>query len=203
MRKIRGIVYVLAAAVVAGGAWGFLLHSPGVFRKVLVLPEEGILPEFSLTDQHEQPFNLASMAGAVWVVDFIFTRCAGQCPMMTQSMASLREKFENTPGVRFASITVDPDYDNPKRLAAYARQRDIDSNQWLFLTGSEEAVFALSRNGFHLGVAKDGSPKEPVTHSVRLVLVDQRQDIRGYFDATDSADMARLEDAVRALLEQR
>ena len=203
MRKPRGIVTVLVAAAVIGGACRFLLHSRGMFAKVLVLPDQGALPEFSLIDQHAQPFTLASMGGAVWVVDFIFTRCAGQCPMMTQSMASLREKFENTPGARFASITVDPDYDNPKRLAEYAHQRNIDSNQWLFLTGSEEAVFALSRRGFHLGVGKDGSPEEPVTHSVRLVLVDQQQHIRGYYDATDSAAMARLENGMRTLLGRR
>ncbi len=168
-------------------------------QAVSVLPDDGPLPAFSLTDHHGRRFNRDSIQGFVWVFDFIFTRCSGQCPIMTQCMAGLSKQFKELASVRFASISVDPSYDDPKRLSEYAAQMNAKDNQWLFLTGSEESVFALSRDGFHLGVGKEGSVEEPITHSVRLALVDQQGHIRGYYDATNASAMRRLNQDIRLL----
>ena len=163
------------------------------------LPDRGSLPEFALVDHHGRPFTRQSLRGSVWIIDFIFTRCAGQCPLMTQRMAALQQRFAAVSGVRLASISVDPSYDSPERLAGYAQHYGARDGQWAFLTGSEEAVFRLSREGFHLGVGKDGSTEEPVTHSVRFVLLDRAAHIRGYYDADDSEALRRLEQDARQL----
>ena len=168
-------------------------------RTAVPLPDYGPLPEFALTDHQRRPVGLADLRGTVWVADFIFTRCAGQCTMMTARMAELQRQFEGTSRLQLVSITVDPAHDTPERLADYAAGSGA-GEQWRFLTGEADAVTALAQHGFRLGVSQDGTVQEPITHSVRLVLVDRQGRLRGYYDATDAEAMRHLSRDIRRLL---
>ena len=162
----------------------------------------GTVPSFSLTDQHGQAFSSESLRGTVWIADFIFTRCAGQCPMMTMQMSRLVKAFAAESAVRFVSISVDPTYDTPAVLNRYARASGVpEDGRWMLLTGSHEAVWRLCHDGFRLALADDPSnTEEPVTHSVRFIVVDHESRIRGFYDATDASDLSRLQRDVRQLL---
>lgn len=169
--------------------------------EALMPPDLGAVPEFALVDQQAQPVTGADLDGTVWVADFIFTRCAGQCPMMTAQMSALQSRLAGLGGVQLVSFTVDPATDTPAVLETYARQHGAEPARWRFLTGEQEAIWSLARNGFKLGVGADGTPEEPITHSVRLVLVDQQRRIRGYYDATDRAAVDRLVRDIGALVQ--
>lgn len=163
----------------------------------------GRVPRFSLVDQDGHPLTREELEGSVWIADFIFTRCAGQCPLMCAQIASLRDTFAAVDAIRFVSFSVDPSYDTPAVLAAYAHRYGATAPRWRFATGSSNAVRRLAQDGFRLGVAEGGSVQEPITHSVRLVLVDQHGMIRGYYDATDAQATRRLQQDVRGLLAMR
>ena len=182
-------------------AFGLAAGRVAASRSAGPLPAYGRLPEFSLTDQQGRPVGLATLRGAVWVADFIFTRCAGQCPMMTARMAALQRRFESVPQLQLISISVDPAHDTPEALAAYAAHAGA-GERWRFLTGDADAVTALARDGFRLGISPDGTIQEPITHSVRLVLVDRQGRVRGYYDAAEAEAMRSLERDIRRLLGQ-
>ena len=154
---------------------------------------------FSLLDQDGRILTRTTLEGTVWIADFIFTRCAGQCPLMSQQMATLQEAFAQMSQVRFVSFSVDPVYDTPAVLAGYAKRYGARSGRWDFLTGPASTIQQLAQEGFRLGVAEGASPREPITHSVRLVLVDQRGRIRGYYDAMDHDAVARPQRDTRRL----
>jgi len=166
------------------------------------LPDVGPVPAFSLTDAQGRAVTRLDLAGSVWIADFIFTRCAGQCPLLSGRMARLQEALAGAPGVQLVSFTVDPAYDTPEVLAAYARRYGADAGRWRFLTGEPQAVLALIREGFRLAIAEEGPAEEPITHSIRLVLVDRRGRMRGSYEATDERAMARLQDDARRLLKE-
>jgi protein SCO1/2 len=94
------------------------------------------LPDFQLVDQHGQPLHLASLCGKVMAIDFIYTRCPlpDVCPRLSANFALLQRQFHNQDLV-LLSVTVDPDFDTPEVLAAYAR-RWAAGPAWLFLTGN-------------------------------------------------------------------
>ena len=119
---------------------------------------------------------------------------------MSAHMAELQRAFEPLSGVQLVSFTVDPAHDTPEVLAAYARHYGASAARWQFVTGAQEALWRLAREGFKLGVGEGGSAEEPITHSVRLVLVDRRGHLRGTYDATDGAAIRRLYQDVRRLL---
>lgn len=202
--KPRGLVY---AAMIAASAFAVItLASSRLFRSVtpaVKLADYGKLPAFSLVDQENRPFTRRSLEGSVWIVDFIFTRCAGQCPLMTQQMGCLSRQLDYLPDIHFASISVDPVHDTPQQLRAYAHSMQVEDPRWVFATGAQEAVFQLSRQGFHLGAGEEGPAQEPVTHSVRFALVDRQGHLRGLYDATDTKAMERLSQHARQLVKDR
>ena len=168
------------------------------YAKEADLPQLGQVPDFALTDQGGNAVTRADLDGAPWVADFIFTRCAGQCPMMSQRMGALQEALKNA-DVRLVTFTVDPEHDTPNILASYAMHYGAVPGRWRFLTGSREAIWRLARDGFRVGVEDNGTVEEPIAHSIRLILVDRRGFIRGYYDATDDAALKRVARDARRL----
>ena len=194
-----GVARLTACVGVACLAWAAVLTRTGRSTPAPP-PSYGTVPDFALTDQVGRPVTRSTLAGSVWVADFIFTRCAGQCPLMSSRMAELQQAFADLPAVQLVSFTVDPEHDTSETLAAYARHYGASESRWRWLTGERDAIWRLAREGFRLGVSEDGTAEEPITHSVRLVLVDQAGRVRGYYDATDADAAQRLRGDVRRLL---
>src|SRR5215467_8383047 len=157
------------------------------------------VPDFSLTDQTDQPVSLHELKGRVWVADFIFTNCGGTCPVMTEKMRKMQETLP--PDIRMVSFTVDPARDTSKALAAYAAEHGATRERWLFLTGDKQALYDICIKGFKLPLQDDeGTPLEPITHSTRFVLVDKEGQIRGYYSGTEEEDLKRLAADAKGLL---
>jgi protein SCO1/2 len=56
------------------------------------------------------------------VLAFIYTSCTTVCPLTTQVLASVQDSLPSDLGhVRIMSISIDPEYDTPARLRAYAK----------------------------------------------------------------------------------
>lgn len=159
------------------------------------LPAYGAVPAFFLIDQQRETVTEASLRGRVWVADFIFTSCPGQCLLMTDRITSLQRALPDA-GLRFVSFSVDPERDTPEALAAYAQRHGGDV-RWRLLTGERGVIQRLSQDGFKL-TASGGA--DGIAHSTRLILVDGAGAIRGYYEVADPAAMARLRrDAARLL----
>jgi protein SCO1 len=162
----------------------------------------GTVPAFQLTNQNGQPFGSPQLAGKIWIADFIYTTCPGPCPMISSRMSELQKPLEKT-DVHLVSFSVDPEKDSPEVLRSYAERLQAEPGRWDFLTGPKSAIYKLSHDGFKLAVS-DGSDAQGIpVHSTRMVLVDRRGKIRGYYDAAEADAMTKLlADANHLLREQ-
>jgi protein SCO1/2 len=162
----------------------------------------GAVPSFQLTNQDGRPFGTAQLAGKIWIADFIFTSCPGPCPIISTRMSELQKPLRQT-DVHLVSFTVDPAKDSPEVLRGYADKLQAEPGRWDFLTGPMPALYDISRNGFKLAVAESGDEPGVPVHSTRLVLVDRKGVIRGYYDvlAPDGVNKI-LADASHLLREQ-
>lgn len=173
------------------------LFFSGCARKPL--EDYGQVPDFSLTDETGNTMTRASLAGKVWIADFIFTNCTGTCPVITNTMRRLQNALPDD--VHLVSFSVDPERDTPEVLAEYAKQSHANTMRWHFLTGDKSQLYDLSIKGFKLALEDTGGTDvEPITHSTRLVLVDKQGKIRGYYGGTDEEDMRKLFTDAAALL---
>jgi cytochrome oxidase Cu insertion factor (SCO1/SenC/PrrC family) len=151
----------------------------------------GSVPPFQLVNQNGQPFGSAQLNGKIWIADFIFTSCRGPCPLISTRISELQKPLEKT-DVHLISFSVDPETDTPEVLRRYAEKLQADPKRWDFLTGSKSVIYNLSHDGFKLAVS-DGSDAEGIpVHSTRVVLVDRRGQIRGYYDALEPDAITKL-----------
>jgi protein SCO1/2 len=169
------------------GALALLLLSTIFFYSVWTkrdaeesLPHLFPTPDFSLTNCNGTPISRDDLLGKVWLVDFIFTRCGGPCPLMTQRMLLLQQALEDQfPGeesrIRLVSVTVDPDYDTPAVLKEYAEVWGAGLDNWYFLTGPPGETLRIIREGFKISANQEGSGSEDMpsmVHSTNFLLVD-------------------------------
>ena len=166
-------------------------------QPVKELPEIGNIPQFEFTNSDGNTVTLDNLKGKVWVADFIFTTCTMACPMMTGNMNIVHKKFKKNDNVRLVSISVYPEFDTPEVLKNYASQYDADTEKWLFLTGKEDAVKDIIRDGFKIGDYED-----IIFHSEKFALVDKKGIIRAYYNGMKSEDMKQLKKDIDVLLKQ-
>jgi protein SCO1/2 len=170
------------------------------------LPALGTVPSFDLVDQDGKPFGSADLRGQVWIADFIFTRCPGMCPMLTNQMVGVqrelaKERIEDR--IHLVSFSVDPEHDTPAVLARYAAEHDAESGKWTFLTGSRDAIWKLSSEGFKLAVGERPPGSEnPLLHSDKFVLVDHQGRIRGYYSPLEASGRDQLMADVAVVLDE-
>jgi protein SCO1/2/putative membrane protein len=177
--KYLWIVFVVVVACAVTGVVGFWLRKSGKYERV---------PDFALVERSGQPLARKDLLGRVWVGEFIFTRCAGSCPVMISRMMTL---YKALPQATYVSFTVDPANDTPAVLAAYAKNMSLPE-EWLFATGTYEQIQSLAKDGFKLSMGPGSSADEPIIHSDRLVIVDRYGRQRGSFSTSDAEGMERL-----------
>jgi protein SCO1/2 len=159
-------------------------------------------PSFTFTDQDGRPFDSSALSGRVWVADFMFTRCRGLCPLLTERMNELQGRFSGEARFHLVSFTVDPEHDRPEVLGEYAREHGSDPGGWTYLTGEAARIQEVIGKGFLLAVGEGATAEEPISHSQRLVLVDGEGNIRGYYDSQDPGEMRLLAEHIARLLER-
>lgn len=199
-RYALGVGVVATAAVVAVAA--VVLSRQ---RRAEPPPALGAVPQFVLTERSGKPIRRSDLDGTPWVADFVFARCTGMCPALSTRMADLRRRVADAGlRARYVSFSVDPAHDSPDVLRAYA-DRFGAGDDWFFVTGSREALFALVGLGFKLSI-EERSPEaaaaaggELIAHSDRFVLVDGGGQIRGYYHGLDADTPDRLIEDLAAL----
>lgn len=159
--------------------------------------------EFRLTDQDGQPVRESLFDGEVTALTFFFTSCAGPCPEMTKTMASIQQKTGSGPasGLRLASISVDGLRDTPEIVRAFAEGYGADFSRWTFMTGTPETVRGLVADsiGFDLREQAEVQVEGPggvamnnILHPTRILLVGPDRRVIGVYWYNDPEQIEKL-----------
>lgn len=163
---------------------------PADDREPLNLPA----PAFSFTDHTGSAFDAASLKGKIWTFSLFFSECQGVCPTMRAKFEAVQSTASD-PDVHFVLLSVDPEKDNPQILAKYAQASNVDLARTHLLTGTLDETQRVAREfliPFDLAV----------NHSSKVMLVDREGIIRSFYSGTDEAEMKRLSDDIRKLLNE-
>jgi protein SCO1/2 len=156
------------------------------------------VPDFSFPDQAEKQVTPRSLAGRVWIADFIFTTCTTVCPLITAKMVKLQRKLPD-PELRFVSFSVDPAHDTPKALEAYRRTWNAGESRWILLSTDPKGLRATVQ-GMHVALQATDDPANPIIHTSLLFLVDGAGAVRGIYDSSDDEALGRLVADTKRLL---
>lgn len=202
--RISGRRILLAMLGVIAIAIAVLVYAYVSREKDPKLQDLGTVPAFSLTDEYGQTFTEDGLRGHPTIVSFVFTRCDSICPTIAGQVAKMQEHTADPQGaaIKLVTISVDPEYDTPERLLAYAHRFHADSSRWKFLTGPKQAIESLVTGVFFInmdrtGTSKGGVPK--IAHQGVFLLVDGNLKIRGIYHSENIQELDNLEHHARFL----
>ena len=178
------------------GSFGFYVIDKAIKSRIDNIGYEGKVPSFSLTNFDGSIITDQQLNNKISIVSFIFTQCEGACPIMSDNMSTLQERFSASDDIQFLSITTDPDYDTLDILSEFSSNYSNDNN-WFFLRGDIVDIIELSEKGFFLSAAL-----LPAGHSTRFVLVDKELNIRKFYEGNVESSIFELQKDIVTLLNQ-
>lgn len=155
-------------------------------EKLPVIDELG-KEQYNLVNQNDQKIIFPELVkGKLVVMNYIFTNCPDICPLSTNNMRLIQERFkkEKINDIEFVSISFDPLQDSPDVLRKFAEIRNLDLSNWAFLTGEKSVIDSLMRRIGIVAVVgdstvfKDGRKIYYYTHTDRIQLIDKEGVIR-------------------------
>jgi protein SCO1 len=155
---------------------------------------------FRLTNQDNQVISFPADSHQITVVNFFFSRCPSFCLNMNKQLEKVSYRFSQNRLLQFFSISVDPEYDTPSVLKAYASQFKDKPAKWHFLTGDKKEIYQLAKESFLVDALKDTTSGANFIHSPMLILLDPQQRIRGYYDSANKEDVDKLSDEIKVLI---
>lgn len=92
------------------------------------------------TTKNGTDMELKELRGDVLVMVMIYTSCQAACPRLVADMRHIRERVDvkNKDRVKYVLVSIDPETDTPERLTAFAKENQMEDDQWVFLTSSDE-----------------------------------------------------------------
>lgn len=156
------------------------------------------VPDFTLTDETNQPVSLSDFRGQVVAIDFIYTRCPlpDVCPRLSANFRRLQRRFGKR--VTLLSISIDPLFDTPAVLARYAKLWNADLASWHFLTGTPEMVQAVAGSLGMLYFPEEGS----MTHTSETIVIGREGRLAGIIEGPGYA-VSQLGDLISVALESK
>ena len=158
------------------------------------LPILAKVPEFRFVDEDGKTFGTRELQGKVYIANFMFTTCQTSCPTLLAKVQNVQHRLRGViDRAAIVSFTVDPETDTSAVLYAKAREMKANPAVWKFLSASVAETKKLLVEGFKVPVGDKEIANNvmDVGHSNKLVLVDQDENIRGYYN-TDKDSINQL-----------
>lgn len=125
-------------------------------------------------NQNNETVNIASLAGEVQVMAFVYTYCEHSCPVILGKLKAIERGLtdDQKQAVTFQLITLDPEKDTPDALRKYMQQKELDPESWNMLNGHPDDVLELSAL---VGVRyKPMDNGEGISHSNMITVLDKQ-----------------------------
>ncbi|MDR2221973.1 MAG: SCO family protein [Flavobacteriaceae bacterium] len=173
--------------------------------------DAGLAPAFELTNQNNKKITNKDYDGKVYVVEFFFANCPTICPIMNSNMVKLQEEFYGNLKFGIASITIDPERDTVEALKAHADGLGVKLPFWNMMTGDRDYIYGVAKK-FNMYAGKNATAEGGFEHSGLFALIDKNGHIRSrmdeygnpilYYDGTNDADVAKIKEDIKLLLEE-
>ena len=179
------------------------------------LPVIKVAPDGAIIDSDSKSLNLRQLThGRITVLSFIYTRCAAPkaCPyaagVLSQLHALSANDKELATNIRLISLSFDPDYDTPQRLAEYseAMREQKSGCEWQFVTAKSHAALESILRSYGQAVDQRSNPNDPqgpLYHILRVFLIDRAGRIRNIYSSATLDPRLVLADVKSLLLEEK
>src|SRR4051794_11876772 len=137
---------------------------------------------FTLVGTNGQPFGSEQLKGKPYALFFGFTHCPDTCPTTLARLVKLRRDAGGDSAFNIVFVSVDPERDGPKEMAAYSK---AFGGPIIGLTGSPPQIAKVEKQfGIYAQKVPTGDGDYTMDHTATVLLFDRE----GKFVATLSPD---------------
>lgn len=165
----------------------FSLPAPGSYS----LPSLGNAADGIVLDIDGKTLHLHELYGDKCVLlSFIGTTCSdvNGCPLATSVFHTVQERLsslpEGTEGLRLITVSFNPDFDTPEKMAHYG-SGFTKKPEWHFLTAASQKDIDPILHGYGQSVLKEydsrGQSTGNFSHILRVFLIDRHRRIRNQY----------------------
>ncbi|MDH5380851.1 MAG: SCO family protein [Cyclobacteriaceae bacterium] len=170
------------------------------------LDQEQVISDLSIynlpstwTTQNGDDIELKNLNGNVLVMVMIYTSCQVACPRLVADMRNIDAQLpqKNKNNVKFIMVSIDPETDTPERLKSFSIENKMETDQWLFLRGTEDdtrefaAVLAVNykqispMNFSHSNIISVFNKKGELQHQQEGLGMDNKETIETIIQLTN------------------
>ena len=171
---VLGVAFAATFQATAGGS----AFTTETLRRTAVAQAPAQVPDFSVVNAqgHSQSLHqLVRQDGKVWLVDFVYTRCATLCLALGTVFQQLQAQIVAqglSQQVGLLSISFDPLQDQPPALAAYAQRLRMQPEVWQLVSLRNESERRRLLDSF--GIMVVPAPLGEFEHNAALHIVSSQ-----------------------------
>lgn len=183
MRRARLVVWALVAAMLAFLGVLMLTGQPAQQPAQRTMVQADYGGPFTLVGADGKPFGTDQLKGKPYALFFGFTHCPDVCPTTLARLVKLRRDLgKGDHSFEIVFVTVDPERDGPKEMAAYSNAFGAPV---IGLTGSPDHIAKLEQQfGIYAQKTPTGDGDYTMDHTATVLLFGRD----GKFVATIAAD---------------
>jgi len=202
--KFYYFVFFLLLSCVESSNIDLPIIGPSDFKNELVdnkvnKEQSHFVSDFELINQNGDTITNKDYEDKIYVVDFFFTRCGSICPIMTNNMMKIQDKFLENDNLMLLSISVTPNIDNVATLKKYAKSKGVINSKWNITTGNKKHIYELARKSYFAVLKKGDGGLQDFIHTPNFILIDKKKQIRGIYDGTDDTEIKRVIKDIKTL----
>ena len=202
--KFYYFVFFLLLSCVESSNIDLPIIGPSDFKDELVdnkvnKEQSHFVSDFELINQNGDTITNKDYEDKIYVVDFFFTRCGSICPIMTNNMKKIQDKFLENDNLMLLSISVTPNIDNVATLKKYAKSKGVINSKWNIATGNKKHIYELARKSYFAVLKKGDGGLQDFIHTPNFILIDKKKQIRGIYNGTDDIEIKRVINDIKTL----
>ena len=202
--KFYYFVFFLLLSCVESSNIDLPIIGPSDFKDELVdnkvnKEQSHFVSDFELINQNGDTITNKDYENKIYVVDFFFTRCGSICPIMTNNMKKIQNKFLENDNLMLLSISVTPNIDNVATLKKYAKSKGVINSKWNIATGNKKHIYELARKSYFAVLKKGDGGLQDFIHTPNFILIDKKKQIRGIYNGTDDIEIKRVINDIKTL----
>ena len=159
-------------------------------------------PTFSFINQDSQVVTKRNLC---WKKPISLISFLSIAPLFAQKQPSkccgFMINLKNDDRLLLAAHSIDPKRDTVGALKRYARNLDVTSDKWHFLTGDKYELKDIANDYFNTAFEDPDAPGG-FDHSGRFILVDKNRHIRSFCQGTEPEEVDRFMDDIQNLLNE-
>lgn len=194
----KALIYIVFFAVLVVAF--FLVVKQWIVRKDTI----SVVQPFSFVNQDGQRFTNKDVEGKVYVAEYFFTTCPGICPTMNTNMNKVYKRFKGNKDFLILSHTCDPEQDSASQLKKYADSMQVDTRQWVFLTGRKDSLYTMARLSYTIDDPKNNlrNIDDDFLHTQFWALVNRKGEVKKIYDGLKDEEINELMADIENMLKE-